>query len=171
MKRVLGSVLALTLGVASFWCHPATAALDSIALHGELLQVNGRAYPTSPPDTKPGMLLGATFSFNSIVEFRPQVVMSQGNYRAMIFDAGLKITPDVFGFDQYLLGLFSPYAAIGAGVAIPISLGYYAKLGLSVNVIDLFSANVEIGYRGQGLGDNYSIENSPTLAVRLGMFL
>lgn len=171
MKRIYHGLLVMAISLATLYAPSAMAALDHIGLHGELVQVHGPMFATNPTDTKPGMLIGPLFSFNSIVELRPQIVMSQGQYRALVVDAGLKINPDILGFDEYLLGLFSPYVALGAGVSVPLNVGYYAKLGLSVNVMDRFLANVEIGYRGQRLDQNFSIDNSPSLAVRIGMFL
>lgn len=116
----------------------------------ELNFMPGVNYPTDKNDRKVGMLLGLYIGTSGI-EVVPNVLISEGQYRGFILDAGLRVTPKWFGQDEYLFNLIAPYAVLGGSVGYPWSVGWNAKAGLGIALLQFGSLNAEIGYRSHTL--------------------
>lgn len=127
----------------------------------ELIHIHGPKYMANhedKSDTSPGMLLGL-YAGSSGLEIRPQALIGfDGQYRGFLVDAGLRITPKWFGFDEYIFNLVSPYAVLGGSVGYPWSLGWHAKAGLGVALLQYGSINAEIGYRSHRFDDSIQLD-------------
>ena len=158
LSLVLTTLIAISLTLIN--PKPASAGIhiDQVGLQGELVQLKDRL---SPLVNDNAVLLGATVSFNGLLEVRPQIAMSDGQYRAFLLDLGIRVTPALFDFDEYLFGIISPYAALGLGIGYPFSGGYYAKVGLGLDVFSYFLVNAELGYRSQNIGLTLTSDNQP----------
>ncbi|PKL75036.1 MAG: hypothetical protein CVV27_17440 [Candidatus Melainabacteria bacterium HGW-Melainabacteria-1] len=154
--------LSFALGLLASTMAPAQAQF-LIGPQAELTFVRGPNYPADSSDSRTGLLLGV-YAGASGFELIPMALISEGQYRGFLLEAGLRVTPKWFGQDEYLFNLFSPYAVLSGTVGYPWSIGWHAKAGVGVALLQYGSINAEIGYRSHRLDQNTLLEG-----VTLGM--
>jgi hypothetical protein len=150
------SLAAASAAVLALEPQPAQAQF-LIGPQAELTYIRGPNYPTDPSDSKTGLLLGV-YAGVSGFELRPSALISEGAYKGFLLDGGLRVTPKWFGQEEYLFNLISPYVVLGGSVGYPWSIGWSAKAGLGVALLEYGSINVEIGYRSHRLDQNILID-------------
>ncbi|MEZ0368742.1 MAG: hypothetical protein ACAI44_06570 [Candidatus Sericytochromatia bacterium] len=128
-----------------------------IGPQAELDFVRGPNYPGDPSDSRAGLLLGI-YAGTSGLELIPSILISEGQYKGFLVDAGLRITPKWFGQDEYLFNLVSPYAVLGGSLGYPWSVGWHVKAGLGVALMEFGSINAEIGYRSHRFDPNIQLD-------------
>jgi hypothetical protein len=133
----------------------------------ELGYIRGPGYPENPADSKTS-LLGGLYVGTSGLEARPQVLISEGQYKGMLLDVGIRVTPKWFGIDEYLFGLVSPYGVLSGSVSYPVAWGWSAKAGLGVAIPPYGIARAEIGYRSHRWSPELLLEGV-TISVNAGL--
>lgn len=123
----------------------------------ELDYLAGPNYDTDKNDRKTAMLLGL-YAGTSGLELIPSVLISEGQYRGFLLDAGVRVTPKWFGQDEYLFNLVAPYVVLGGSVGYPWSIGWHLKAGLGVALFQYGSVNAEIGYRAHTFDANTRLD-------------
>lgn len=161
LRATFAATLFLSL---TLLCSAPVEAQLLIGPQGELTFVRGPEYPENPEDSAAGLLAGIHIN-TSIMEFFPNVIISQGQVKGGLMDVGLRVTPAWFGQPEYFFRLLSPYAVLGGSIGYPWSAGWYGKAGLGLVLMGLGSVNAEIGYRSHQLHDNARLEGV-TLGVR-----
>ncbi len=152
---IIGALLALALIALET---PAVQAQQLLTgPHAELTYVRGPAYPDNPDDSSVGLLTGIYLGAAGI-EGRFSTLINQGEVKGYLLDAGLRITPKWFGQPEYFFNLVSPYAVIGGSAAWPFSVGWNARFGIGVALLQFGSINAEIGYRSHRLNENILLE-------------
>lgn len=154
LKTLCASALFLAASIVAL---PAQAQIILTGPAAELVFVRGPNYPENPEDSTVG-LLGGWYVGTSGLELRTSALLAEGAYQGALLDAGVRVTPKWFGQQEYLFGIVSPYAVLGGSVSYPWGLGYHAKAGLGVAVMQYGSVNAEIGYRYHPLTPEQLIE-------------
>jgi len=157
MKKqiIFGALLALAFTTLEA---PAVQAQQILTgPHAELTFVRGPAYPDNPEDTSVGLLTGLYLGAAGI-EGRASTLINQGEVKGYLLDLGLRITPKWFGQPEYLFNLVSPYAVIGGSAGWPWSVGWNARAGIGIALMQFGSINAEIGYRSHRLNDSILME-------------
>lgn len=122
----------------------------------------------NPQDTeavKMTGLLGGLYVGAAGVEIRPAALIVAGKYEAFMMDAALRVTPKWFGESEYLFNLVSPYVLLGGSVSYPWAVGWHAKAGLGISLLQYGSLNAEIGYRLHQFSETMLVDGV-TLGVR-----
>jgi len=133
----------------------------------ELGFLRGPTYPADPKDSKTSLLAGL-FVSTSGIEARPQVLISEGQYKGLLLDADLRITPKWFGQQEYIMGIISPYGILGGSVSYPLAWGWHARAGVGLAIPPYGIVNAEIGYRSHRISSDLLLEGV-TLSVRAGL--
>ncbi len=146
-------------------CWPmASQAQFLIGSQADLISFRGPNYPGDPKDSRTGLILGGYIGASGI-ELKPNILISEGKYRGFLMDLGVRMTPKWFGQDEYLFNFISPYAVLSGSVGYPWSVGWGAKVGLGLALMEFGSINAELGYRFHRM-DQSLLLDGVTVGVR-----
>lgn len=161
----LGAALSLFL-TAPVFTAPAQAEI-LVGVAAELGYLRGPAYPTELTDSRPS-LLGGLYVGTSGLEARPQILISEGQYKGFLLDVGVRVTPKWFGLQEYIMGIVSPFAVLGGSVSYPLAWGWSAKAGLGVAIPPYGILRAEIGYRSHRWSPEQLLEGV-TISLNAGL--
>lgn len=133
----------------------------------ELGYLRGPQWPANPTDSRTSLLTGL-YVGTSGLELRPQILIAQGQYKGILVDAGLRLTPKWLGQPEYIMGILSPYVVLGGSMSYPLTWGWHTRAGIGIAIPPYGIFNSEIGWRSHRLNAELLLEGV-TLSVRAGL--
>ncbi len=158
--------LILLATVPLFFSAPAQAEI-LVGGVAELGYLRGPGYPTDLTDRRPSVLAGLYLGTSGL-EARPQILISEGQYKGFLLDVGVRVTPKWFGFQEYIMGVISPFASLAGSVSYPLAWGWSAKAGLGIAIPPYGIVRAEIGYRSHRWSPEQLLEGV-TISVNAGL--
>jgi hypothetical protein len=137
----------------------------------ELGYLRGPKWPAEAQDSRTS-LLGGIYLGTSGLELRPQALIAEGQYKGLVLDAGVRLTPKWFGQQEYIMGILSPYGVLGGSFSYSASgdtgWGWHARAGVGIAIPPYGIVNTELGWRSHRLSSTLLLEGV-TLSVRAGL--